>query len=122
MSILALYLINSVYVEHAITDPILFACWFGGVILAIIAGMCIADGTEEEKRALRHVGKWYAIFSIIVALLNLATIDREDAAWIAGGYVVTNTEGVSELPENVVNAANAFLKSISGDEANEAAD
>ena len=49
---------------------------------------------------------------IVFVLIIFAAIipDKNQIVFLTGAYVTTNTEGVKELPENIVSAANNFLK------------
>lgn len=53
---------------------------------------------------------WVSVMSMLIGLPLSLLPDEKQIMLLTGGYVVTNTEGVNELPDNIVNAANNFLK------------
>lgn len=64
---------------------------------------------ESFAKLTKFCSKFFIIFLVTATLIP----SERQIYVIAGGYVATNTEGVKELPENIVKATNDFLKSIS---------
>ena len=98
----------------------------GGIITCIILAltgvglfitlMAAGEGDLAEvapywKRGIKYLG----IPLVVGMLLSLAP-DEKQVKFLAGGYVVTNVDGIAELPENIVESANAFLKSIADEQ------
>ena len=84
-----------------------------GLFITLIAA---AEGDFDEvvpywKRGIKYIG----VPLVVGILLSLAP-DEKQVKFLAGGYVVTNVEGIAELPENIVESANTFLKSIADEQ------
>lgn len=77
-----------------------------------------AEGEFEDtipywKKSVKYLG-----IPLVVGALLLLAPDEKQVKFLAGGYVVTNVEGIAELPENIVESANTFLKSIADEQEN----
>lgn len=70
--------------------------------------------TEDPDGAFNRCTNKFKTFAMVIAIVSgllSALIPNERGIYlILGGYYVTNTEEIRELPENVVGAANAWLK------------
>jgi len=81
----------------------------------LIVALIIAEGDKTVSGAIRDgIRKYKTVFYILllVAFIGGVSPSEKQVALIVGGSVVTNVEGVEELPENIVNAANNYLKAI----------
>lgn len=88
--------------------PIAAGC-SGVVAFAVVFGW----GTFlEGKGGFPKVAKWCIIFTTIASLLGSILPTNKQLMWIVGAYVVTNNEQVKELPDNILRAANDFLKEL----------
>ena len=87
-----------------------------GVIIAIpfvIITTVEGYGAEQFKN-FKHKGKLFLGLTMFV-LLTSAYPSTSDLKFILGGTAIvamTQVEGVSELPENLVSAANQFLEGV----------
>lgn len=114
MSLLTLYLLSIIPgLGHLIT--------FLGIVLTVIPlGIFMVAWLESSTGdiSLTGVGKKlknYIKVGILVSLLGFAIPTKDQLYFIAGGYITTNTEGVAELPANMVEAANSWLKDVAKD-------
>lgn len=92
--------------------------FISGVAICILCFVYMVS-SEHELDQFGHKIKttlrvFVPIFTVAI-LLSLAPSERQ-VKFLAGGYVVTNVEGISELPENIVESANTFLKSITDEQ------
>lgn len=76
-----------------------------------VFGLCgTADGQESLTRMSVKAVRWGGGLLALLCCLHVLTPSHTQMYAIAGGYVATNTKEVKELPENLVGAANAWLK------------
>jgi len=73
-----------------------------------------AEITKRTNTAIK-IFKW-AILPVVLGMLSNLVPTSKQMMYLIGGYAVTNVQGVSALPENVVNAANKFLEDFSIEE------
>ncbi len=65
---------------------------------------------ESATRVIKHT-KWPLILALV---LLIAAPDRKDIYMILGGYYVTNSEQIKQLPDNVLGAVNTFMHEYAG--------
>ena len=100
---------------YAIFALINLGPWFKGASFLIgFTTFCLlfagAVFMEGEIKPLVKYGICGFVLTLLSSLVSVL-IPKEDQMWyIVGGYAVTNVEGIQELPENIVGAANAFLE------------
>jgi hypothetical protein len=83
--------------------------------MMIYAAACVAMDIEYDKTP-KHPGLVFGT-CILCFFLSASIPSESQLMMIAGGYIATNTDGVKDLPENLVKAANEFLESYyEGDE------
>ena len=107
---------------YAIFALINLGGWFKGIAVIIgisfllTAPALIIAGCDNKGDGFYYFNKlktWIIFSAVLVVLSSLASVlipDEEQMWYIVGGYAVTNVEGIQELPENIVGAANAFLE------------
>lgn len=69
----------------------------------------ITIGGIDKRVHLLVVVVLVFVFSLMSAVLP----DDSQMKFLAGAYVTTNIEDIDKLPKNIVNAANAYLESLS---------
>lgn len=110
MSLFTLYILTRLDAFHGY---FIFLSILSGVVLiaiTIATFACYAENEKEEtkKMVIGWLKKALIIFISISALVNF-TPTNKDLTIILGGYYVTNSEQIKELPDNVVGAINSFL-------------
>jgi len=116
MSILELYLLSTAF---KLAEICIIYFIFVGMLFLVGAAISIVaweDIHEPIQKRFLRMRKKIGLSLVLAGLIIALTPTKEQAAWIAGGYVVTNAEGIGELPQNVVDAANRFLTSIKKEE------
>ena len=76
-------------------------------------------GADETKKAIMGWTKFAVMVLLAGALSDALIPQRKDIALIIGGGVAfkaAQNESVQELPENIINAMNAFLEGIATNE------
>lgn len=105
MSLFTLYVFTVILPNLGVL--LFLALLFGSI--ALFYSNLMHHASEDEL--LPSNKKYLAALGIIALVLML--IPSESQLYkLAGAYIVTNTEGVGELPDNIVKAANDFLKSV----------
>ena len=101
-----------------VVTSLMLALVVGGIILVMYSFVSyMENGKNIFKPYFKQIG-WFCGLSILMACLYPS---KDDLKFILGGYVVssiTEVEGVKELPENIVKAANVFLEGL-GEESKE---
>lgn len=90
-----------------------FLFFGGGILLAILVFCSIFKIIEDiTPPPLKYYKLW---LSIVFSLFFISTVipSERQMYFIAGGYIVTNIDGIKDLPPNLVGAANDFLKNLS---------
>lgn len=88
-----------------------------GVIAVISTLILITTSVEDPEfrdNFITGVKNHKVIFFVLMSVSFMGGVvpDKGQVALIVGGSVVTNVEGINELPENVIKAANNYLKTI----------
>ena len=89
---------------------ILIAGFIIGVIAISIGPVVFMEMENEFVATAKTFIKPYIYIMGISAIICVVAPDREDMAYMVGGYFVTNVEQVEKLPDNLVNAANRYLE------------
>jgi hypothetical protein len=116
MSIFELYLLNVLFSLGTASTWIVVVCII--ILIIIPLGILIHNDFDFEKEnqisyiSLKEPYKRVMMIGIPVLILSILTPSKEEAAWIAGGHIITNTEGVGELSVNTVKAINSFLEIV----------
>jgi hypothetical protein len=118
MSILELYLLTVLFSLGGTMTALGFVAWGTSFILGFFLAMEGCDYDLEEGKELRfhRPFKRSTIVALSLTILTCFIPSKEEGLWIAGGHIVTNIDGLGDIPENAVEAANTFLKSISKDQ------
>ena len=103
--------------------PIVVVCTIGTVPVVVggIVWKSIADAEDDESQkaiAEKVLGLWKVTVTgaVLFTAIGIAVPDREQIMYIVGGSVVTNAEGIEELPDNLVQYANRFLEQTEKDQ------
>ncbi len=86
----------------------------GAATFGLIAFIFLMWGTLVED--MTKITKWVKLFSITAIFLGTtATVfpTSKEAYMIFGGYYLTNNAQAQQLPENILEATNTFLKEYS---------
>lgn len=85
----------------------------------------LAAYKDYEMEASKGFFKW-AIIALLIASPRLFYPTKSEVTWILGGSTaltlgssIAYAEGAKELPQNIVNAANYFLKEFKDNETEE---
>lgn len=91
--------------------------WLAFWINALSVGANLDSASDADKQVWTTIMKtrFLPMALAVLLVLHILIPSTRDAMLIVGGYYATNIEGVKELPENVVDAANAFLKEYATD-------
>ena len=84
-------------------------------VMLLIGGiLALVGGHAEDAPVVSQMGakaiRWAASLLALLCLVYVLTPSHTQMYGIAGGYVTTNTKEVEKLPENLIGAANAWLK------------
>jgi len=103
---MSLFLIYMLVIMPTIGVAIAVIGFFGAVAGAICYALSYDKGCWwYGKRYTRYM--W--IFGTIW-IIGLLIPTQDQMKYVVGGYVVTNVEGIQDLPKNVMGAANKFLE------------
>jgi hypothetical protein len=84
-----------------------------GFFMALVADFdSCRDGMKYKKVWANQMKKGWGVLIAAFLLIGVLIPSEKQLYFIAGGYVATNTEGVKELPDNIMNAANSWLENI----------
>jgi len=86
-----------------------------------IVGTIVDGGVPETIKEFKHKGK-VGLVVFMWLLLTAMYPSTDDLKFILGGTAIvamSQVDGVSELPENLVNAANSFLEGVTEKEVTE---
>lgn len=98
-------------------------CLAGAVIITAIRYVSRADeysnkdGKSEDLLEIRKTGGKYIIIFVSVLFASALLPGKAAIYTIAGGYLVTNVEGIEKLPPNMMGAANSFLEKFAKEQA-----
>lgn len=127
MSLFELWLITAI---PSFASTVSVMCGIGiFVVVAVIGVKALAAdvswGQEKKEKSeslsafiKKAIPRGIAPMAIAIALMSLVPSERQIYT-IIGGYVATNAEGVSKLPDNLVGAANKFLEQYAADSGND---
>lgn len=107
MSIFDLYLLTRLFEIKETMAGLLALSGIATFGLGLLA--YLNQGTKGNDRIAKYAKRSLIVFFIAGTVSILAPSER-DAYVIMGGYYATNNEEIKQLPENIVNASNAFLK------------
>jgi len=84
-------------------------------IMALFSVAVFESYAPEENSLVRLLIRQKKLIatSAIAFVLLFAVPSHGGMYRIIGGYVATNIEGIQELPQNLINAANDWAKSVS---------
>lgn len=118
MSIFELYLLTVLFSLGNVVSASCFVFWFVSFALGFFLAMESFDIDEEEPKKMSFYVplKISLILAVVMTILTCLIPSKEEGLWIAGGHIVTNIDGLGEIPENAAEAANTFLKSITKDQ------
>lgn len=74
----------------------------------VICGMATADGYFERYPLKGVIASWAIL--LVLGLTSALLPTERQLYIIAGGYFATNNEAMKELPDNLLNAVNDWLK------------
>lgn len=84
------------------------------IVLLVGGAMGMMIGVIEREEKVKQIGvksiRWGGSLLALLCCLSVFTPSHTQLYAIAGGYVATNTKDIEKLPENLVGAANAWLK------------
>ena len=103
-----LYLFTVILPNINATLSILFFSLIVGALVSLGRGAALYDD-DDAKQLFRHARKIF-LWAGIVAIISIPFPCDKQLYTLAGGYVATNTKDIAKLPDNVVKAANAWLK------------
>ena len=88
------------------------------IILLFVGLMMVTAGHAEKCDWVISFGrkstKFGGIILAVLYLLFIVTPSNTQLYAVSGGYLATNTKEIGKLPENLVNAANAWLEKAKG--------
>ena len=92
--------------------------------IGAFAGKVFADPASKDsaERTAARLGRFWpaAVIGFVCSIsLAIAAPSERQVYTLVGGYVATNIEGVENLPENMVKAANAFLERVAEEQGND---
>jgi len=88
----------------------------GGIVLiahTIAMGVGAGADNHEAKNfaiAIKPITSKLLRFGIILAFVLTVVPSQKQIYTVAGAYIVTNTQDIAKLPDNLVKAANDWLK------------
>lgn len=91
----------------------LFAAIWAFISLVVSLGalmMASMEHTDADKALFFKFGRWAFTLSLVLLPFALFLPSNKTVMYMVGGYVATNVEGISDLPPNLVGAANKFLE------------
>lgn len=115
MELWQLWLISTLTGWNSVFFALTIVC---GGACAVVSVLYLANNPEgyshdHNKAAAikpQAITKPFAIAAVI-CLFIVAALPSTDSAWkMIGAYVVTNIDGVGDLPPNLIDAANVFLE------------
>lgn len=107
-----------IYLYTVLTGLVGLSTWVLtlALIATIIFGICVfVEVINGGSVPVSNLSKYIPLKSIVIALLLVVVVpSKDDMKYIIGGglawMAIENVEGLAELPQNLINAANAFLK------------
>lgn len=108
MSFLSLYLITRVVALNEVAAIFLALSGVLSIIFLVCYAVTTADGGNNSPQ--RSWFKYAVISFVASAIVVVLTPTNKDVAIILGGYYVSNSEEIKQLPDNVAKTANIFLK------------
>jgi UDP-N-acetylmuramyl pentapeptide phosphotransferase/UDP-N-acetylglucosamine-1-phosphate transferase len=112
MSLLSLYLVSVLLNAATIIHPLLVFLIILGVITLIIGSIAYADDYKETSSKVFSFTKKITLVICILLTLKVLVPTEKQMYLMAGAYVVTNNEQIKQLPDNMLGAANAWLKKL----------
>lgn len=104
MSVFELYLLTLLGPIH-----VLFS--ITAILCLLAAGFATFFGTLEDSwNEVKRFVKISTIVGTIAVCLAVFVPDKERLAIIVGGHILTNSEGVSKIPDNTSKAINKLLE------------
>ena len=115
MSVFELYLIFTL-------PTIGYLLLIGAVIsfsITLLTGLIVLNelgsfhSNEKKEEIKKRAGSFYRkIIPLTIALAIVSALipSHKTLKYMIGGYVITNADGIENLPDNVVKAANEFLE------------
>ena len=104
-----LYLLATLDGWSGALQIIAFLCVLAALLSLLFAAMTSTEAEDITSRVAKTL-YWAAPLLVFTILLGAAIPSSKNAWIMAGAYVATNTEGVAELPPNVLAALNRFLE------------
>ena len=87
--------------------------------IVCFAGAINNDWDEDGYTNMRKITRKYftrlSILTVFLMFFNVLVPNNKQAAFIVGGYYVTNNEDIKKLPNNIIAASNAFLSEYAGE-------
>lgn len=112
MSLLTLYLITILPNLHT---AMMVGFFLPVIVVTFISLLVLMDSGGMESFDHKASIKWRnALIPVFIIFGLFATLipNEKQIYMIAGGYAVTNVEGINKLPANIVGAANAYLEKV----------
>ena len=105
MSLFLLYLLVTITKLGTILSTITVA----GLSVCFVL-FIMACNTSRVKEWGASIKKWVIICTMTLVLSGILP-NKSDVAYIVGGYYVTNSPEVAQLPDNILGTVNTFLES-----------
>jgi hypothetical protein len=105
MSLFLLYLLFTI----TKLGTVLFAIAVGGLVACLILFIIACDTSRVEEWGA-SIKKWVIICTMTLVLSGILP-NKSDVAYIVGGYYVTNSPEIAQLPDNILGTVNTFLES-----------
>ena len=124
MSIFTLYILLTVIPNlreiSGVLAIILSVCLLlGAVFMCAVLDACDSDNEDKYRTTGKRLAKVTAIVVAVCCTLSTFLPSKDQMLLIAGGSIVTNAEGIEELPNkvaevanNTIDVANHFLKEL----------